>query len=211
MQKVIDDIAENKFINVWLGLFNQTLADIQSYYELAYESYTLGKIIYDNQLADIAKLISRDLFLKTYWQIFDEQAKNGTIDAHLYLLYAIFGGDSTIVVEHPHPLHTLFHIVTDTIALNQWVTRAGDNMVTRNGEFLVFRSVLQDMTNEEIASLLQATANYGEYIEFDIDTNVNRNDYEFVDEYVAFREDYGSVTQPADVVSDYGFVNETAD
>ena len=48
MQKVIDDVAENKFITVWLELFNQTMADLQSYFELAYQSQDLGKLIFDN-------------------------------------------------------------------------------------------------------------------------------------------------------------------
>lgn len=211
MQKAIGDAAENKFISVWLDLFTQTLADIQVYYELAYESPELGKIIYDNQLTDIAKLISRDLFLKTYWHIFDEQSKNGTIDAHLYLLYAIFGGNSTITVTHPNPLHTIFHITTDAIDLVRWVTRAGDNMITRAGDFIVFRSVLADMTNAEISSLLQATANYGEFIEFDIETNINKNDYGKINEIVIFREDFGYVTQTTEIIADYGYVTQPAE
>lgn len=210
MQLVINDNVENKFVKVWLDLFNQTLLDIQDYYTLAYESYELGKIIYDNQLADIAKVISRDLFIATYWKIFSEQQKNGTVDAHLYLLYAIFGGDATILLEQPDPLHTIFHIVTNTTTLNTWITRAGDNMVTRAGDLLVFRSVLQDLTNEEIAALLESTANYGEYIQFDIATNVDRNDYGQVTEFPMFYEDFGSVTQNAEIYADYGSVAESA-
>lgn len=206
MQKCIDDVFENKFINVWISLFTQTMVDLQSYYEQAYESQILGQIIYDNQLADIAKAISRSLFIKTYWQIFAEQQKNGTIDAHLYILYAIFGGDATIVVEQADPLHPIFHILTKSIALNQWVTRAGEKMVTRAGDNLVFRSVLADLTNEEIAALLKMTANYGEFLEFEIDTNVDENDYGHITDFTGLFEDYGQVTQPAEIFADYGTV-----
>lgn len=203
-----DDIFENKFINVWLSLWNQTLADLQNYYNLAYESRGLGQIIFDNDLADIAKIISRDLFVKTYWQIFREQAKNGTIDAHLYILYSIFGGDATIMVENPAPLHTIFHIATNSIELNQWKTTQGDNMVTTAGDYLKFRSLLQDLSNEALTALLGATGNYGEYLEFDIATDVDRNDYGSVDEYAIFYEDYGSVTQEPEVFADYGLITD---
>lgn len=208
MQKVRNDVFENKFINVWLSLWNQTLADLQNYYNLAYESQALGQIIFDNQLADIAKVISRDLFIKTYWQIFQEQTKNGTLDAHLYILYAIFGGEATIVVENPAPLHTIFHIATNSIALSQWTTTSGDNMVTTSGDFLKFRTILQDLSNAELASLLQATANYGEYLEFDIATDVDRNDYGLVSEFAMFAEDYGNVNQTAEVFADYGLITD---
>lgn len=208
MQMMLNDNLEIKFYSIWQAMFEQTLADLLSYYELAYQSSVLGRIIFDNQLASITKLISRDLFLKTYWQIFNEQTKNGTIDAHLYLLYAIFGSDATILVENPNPLHTIFHIASKSLSLNQWVTRAGDNMVTRAGDNMVFRSVLQDLTNEEIASLLQATANYGEFIEFNISTVVDENDYGDVNELALWFEDFGSVAQEPDAYADYGYVNE---
>lgn len=203
-----DDIFENKFINVWLSLWNQTLADLQNYYNLAYESSLMGQIIFDNQLADIAKLISRDLFIKTYWQIFREQTKNGTLDAHLYILYAIFGGDATIVVENPNPLHTIFHIATNSTVITQWVTSQGDNMVTTSGDYLKFRNVFQALTNEELIALLQATGNYGEYLEFDIAMDVDRNDYGLVTEFPVFYEDYGSVTQEPEIFADYGLITD---
>lgn len=208
MQKVRADVLENKFINVWLALWNQTLADLQNYYNLAYESSALGAIIFDNQLADIAKVMSRDLFLKTYWQVFQEQTKNGTIDAHLYILYAIFGGDATIVVENPSPLHTIFHIATNAVELNQWTTTSGDNMITTDGDYLKFRAVLQELSNAELSALLQATANYGEYLEFDIAADVDRNDYGLVSEFPIYYEDYGSVAQEPEVFADYGLITD---
>ena len=209
-QLMIPDVFENKFYQVWVGLWNQTMVDLLAYYTLAYESSIMGQIIFDNQLADIAKIISRDLFIKTYWQIFREQEKNGTIDAHLYLLYAIFGGDSTIYVEHPHPLHTIFHIQTKQISLNQWVTRLGDSMVTKSGDNIMFRTVFANLSNEEILELLKATANYGEYIEFDLSIRDTDNDYGLVTERVGVAEDYGSVTEEATVFADYGLVTEPA-
>lgn len=203
-----DDVFENKFISVWLTLWNQTLADLQNYYNLAYESQALGQIIFDNDLADIAKIISRDLFIKTYWQIFSEQTKNGTLDAHLYILYAIFGGDATIVVENPAPLHTIYHIATNSIELSQWTTTQGDNIVTTSGDYLKFRSILQALTNEALTALLEATGNYGEYLEFDIATDIDRNDYGSVTEFTMWQEDYGSVTQEPEVFADYGLITD---
>lgn len=210
MQMMRNDTLERKFYAVWTAMFEQTMADLLSYYELAYQSSIMGEIIFDNQLAAIAKVISRDLFIKTYWQIFNEQRRNGTLDAHMYLLYAIFGGDATIYVQNPDPLHTIFHIATKQISLRQWGTRNGDNMVTRGGDNIVFRTVLQNLTNAEIAALLQATANYGEFLEFQISTNVDENDYGHVNELALWFEDFGSVTKKPDSFADYGFVDEPA-
>lgn len=208
VQKLINDFEENKFYNVWLSLFNQTMVDLQDYYNLAYESQLLGGLIFDNKLAEIAKIISRELFIKTYWQIFNEEKKNGTVDAHLYILYAIFGGSATIYVETVSPLYTKYYIRTNTISLNQWITKNGDKMVTKNGDNLMFRSVLTGLTNEELANLLKATANYGEYLDFVIETDVDANDYGSVTQFAPVREDYGLVTQTADTFADYGEVTQ---
>lgn len=204
------DDFETRFYNVWLSLWNQTMADLQAYYDLAYESSTLGAFLFDNDLAQIARALSRDLFIKTYWQLFKEQEKNGTYDAHMYLLYAIFGGDATIYVENPNPLHVIYHIATKTQTLANWVTLAGDNVVTRDGSYIVFRTLVLELNNEEIASILKATSNYGEYLEFDITQDVSDNDYGHVNDLALWYEDYGSVTQRPDVYADYGLITEPA-
>ena len=67
VQKLINDTEENKFYNVWLQLFQQTMSDLQDYFNLVYESQLLGGLIFDNQLSEMAKIINRDLFIKTYW------------------------------------------------------------------------------------------------------------------------------------------------
>lgn len=209
MQKFLNDSAENKFINVWLAFYAQTMSDLQDYFNLVYESNTMGALLFDNQFAEIAKIISRDLFIKTYWQIFREQQKNGTIDAHLYILYAIFGADSTIFVETPNPLHIKFNIITNFVNLSQWVTRLNDIMVTRGGDNLVFRNIILSLSNQELTSLLKATSNYGEYLEFDISLDpVDNFDYGMVSENVITRLDYGRVTEQTDLYADYGLVTD---
>ena len=208
VQKLIDDNEENKFYNVWLALFNQTMSDLQDYYDLAYESQLLGGLIFDNKLSEIAKIISRELFIKTYWQIFNEEKKNGTVDAHLYILYAIFGSSATIYVETVNPLHVKYYIQTNTIQLQNWITKLGDNMVTKDGDNIMFRLILSNLTNEELANLLKATANYGEYLEFEIETDSDENDYGLVTQFNPIREDWGSVTQEPEVFADYGLVTQ---
>lgn len=208
MQKVINDVEENKFISVWAELFTQTMTDIRAYFDLAYESQLLGGLIFDNNWSKIAKIITRDLFVKTYWKIFAEQQKNGTIDAHLYILSMIFGENSTIFVENQNPLHVKFNILSDGLSLNNWVTRAGDTMVTKDGDYLMFRTILLGLSNAELASLLQATANYGCFIEFEIITTpiTDYNNFGLVSEGFYDIIDYGYVTETATTFTDYGTV-----
>ena len=208
MQKVINDVEENKFISVWSDLFNQTMADIRSYFDLAYESRLLGGLIFDNSWSQIAKIISRDLFVKTYWKIFEEQKKNGTIDAHLYILSMIFGENSEIFVENQNPLHVKFNILSDGLSLDKWITKAGDEMMTKDGDNLMFRTILLGLSNAELASLLKATANYGCFIEFEITTTpiTDPNDFGEVSEGFYDIIDYGLVTETATTFTDYGTV-----
>lgn len=206
VQKLINDREENKFFNVWLQLFQQTMSDLQDYYNLVYESDLLGQLIFDNQLSEIAKIINRDLFIKTYWQIFNEETKNGTVDAHLYILYAIFGSNATIYVDQQSPLCIKYLIETNTITLNNWLTKQGDQMITKDGDRLMFRSILSQLTNAELANLLKATANYGEVLDFEIETDVGENDFGLVTTSRVLREDYGLVTQTPEIFADYGEV-----
>lgn len=208
VQKLINDSEENKFFSVWLQLFNQTMSDLQDYFNLVYESQLLGGLIFDNQLSEIAKIINRDLFVKTYWQIFNEETKNGTVDAHLYMLYAIFGANATIYVEQISPLYVKYLIQTNTINLESWLTKHGDQMITKAGDRLMFRSILSGLTNAELANLLKATANYGEYLEFEIETDADQNDFGSVSQFSGVRDDYGLVTQQAEIFADYGEVTQ---
>lgn len=208
VQKLINDSEENKFYNVWLQLFQQTMSDLQDYFNLVYESQLLGSLIFDNQLSEIAKIINRELFIKTYWQIFNEESKNGTVDAHLYILYAIFGSNATIYVDQISPLYVKYLIQTNTINLESWLTKAGDQMITKAGDRLMFRSVLSGLTNAELANLLKATANYGEVLDFEIDTDVDENDFGFVTQISAIHDDYGLVTQTPEIFADYGEVTQ---
>lgn len=208
VQKLINDTEENKFFNVWLTLFQQTMTDLQDYFNLVYESQLLGGLIFDNQLSEIAKIINRELFIKTYWQIFNEETKNGTVDAHLYILYAIFGSNATIFVDQQSPLYVRYLIQTNTITLNNWLTKQGDQMVTKNGDRLMFRSLLSGLTNAELENLLKATANYGEYLDFEIETDIDENDFGFVNQFAGIYDDYGLVTQEAEIFADYGEVTQ---
>jgi len=210
VQKLINDTEENKFYSVWLQLFQQTMADLQDYFNLVYESQLLGGLIFDNQLSEMAKIINRELFIKTYWQIFNEETKNGTVDAHMYLLYAIFGSTATIYYERISPLVVKYWIQTNTISLEPWITKHGEQMITKNGDVLMFRSLLSGLTNAELANLLKATANYGSYVEFEIDTDVDENDYGLVTEPAFTSEDYGLVTEPVTMAADYGLITEPA-
>lgn len=208
VQKLINDSEENKFFSVWLQLFNQTMSDLQDYFNLVYESQLLGGLIFDNQLSEIAKIINRDLFVKTYWRIFNEETKNGTVDAHLYILYEIFGANATIYVEQISPLYVKYLIQTNTINLESWLTKHGDQMITKAGDRLMFRSILSGLTNAELANLLKATANYGEYLEFEIETDADQNDFGSVSQFLGVRDDYGLVTQQAEIFADYGEVTQ---
>lgn len=208
VQKLINDSEENRFYSVWLQLFQQTMADLQDYFNLVYESQLLGGLIFDNQLSEIAKIINRDLFIKTYWQIFNEETKNGTVDAHLYILYAIFGSNATIYVDQISPLYVKYLIQTNTINLESWITKHGEQMITKAGDRLMFRSLLSGLTNAELANLLKATANYGEYLDFEIETDVDANDFGSVTQFAGVRDDYGLVTQQAEIFADYGEVTQ---
>lgn len=165
VQFAVNDTEEQSFWRIYEGIARQTLADIEAYFLNAYSSPELGRVLYDQQLLPIYKVLERSLFVKAFAQIVEGQKNLGTVEAYLKILYAIFGKEAEITITST-PLHLQIDIVAPVQKYYLWHTRNGKQLVTRDGRNLVLKRVLAEVTNRELLQILKATTNAGTFVEF---------------------------------------------
>lgn len=165
VQFVINDTEEQRFWRIYERIAQQTLLDIEAYYENAYASPELGRVLYEEQLLPIYKILEKSLFVRAFSEIIEGEKNLGTIEAYLKILYAIFGKEAEITITST-PLHLQIDIIAPVQKYFLWTTRSGKNIMTRDGKNLVLKRVLAEVTNRELLSILQATTNAGTYVEF---------------------------------------------
>lgn len=171
MEFAVNDSDERLFWRIYEKLARQTLLDIENYYKTAYQSPELGRILYEEQLMPIYKVLEKSLFIRAFSQIIEGQKTLGSIEAYLKILYAIFGGSASIsITEQPCKLH--IDIVTPVQVHYLWVTKDDKQIVTQDGRAILFKAIIAKVTDRELLQILKATTKAGTYIEF----TLNRED-----------------------------------
>lgn len=161
----VNDNEEQKFWRIYTALASQTLTDIEKYFQNAYKSPELGRILYEEQLMPIYKTLEKSLFIKAFSQILEGEKTLGSIEAYLKILYAIFGGNAQIDITE-EPCHLKIDIVAPIQVFYLWVTRDNKKIVTQDGKSIVFKAIVGKVTDRELLQILKATTKAGTYIEF---------------------------------------------
>lgn len=165
MEFAVNDDDERLFWRIYQQLAEQTMIDIENYYRTAYQSPELGRILYEEQLMPIYKVIEKSLFIRAFSQILEGEKTLGSIEAYLKILYAIFGGSAEIeITEQPCKLH--IDIVAPVQVHYLWVTKRHKQVVTQDGKAIVFKAIIAKVTDRELLQILKATTKAGIYIEF---------------------------------------------
>lgn len=158
---------ELKFWRIFEALIEQTKIDIQEYYNKAYESKTLGNILYEQQMMPIYKTLEKSLFIKAFSKIIEGERQIGSIEAYLKILYAIFGTEAQITISKENPLHIKIDIVAPVQTRHFWKVRKHNKIIiTKDDKFIVFKQLLARVTNRELLQILKSTTKAGTYIEF---------------------------------------------
>lgn len=165
VQFVTGETEEKKFWDIYSKLAQQTLLDIEKYYKTAYQSPELGRIIYEEQLMPIYKVLEKSLFVKAYSQILEGEKTLGSVEAYLKILYAIFGKEAKITIT-AQPLHLKIDIVAEAQRFMLWFTKQNQQVVTKNGMAIIFKQLLAEVTDRELLQILKATTKAGTFVEF---------------------------------------------
>lgn len=165
VQFVTGEQEEKRFWDIYSKLAQQTLLDIENYYKTAYQSPELGRIIYEEQVMPIYKVLEKSLFIKAYSQILEGEKTLGSVEAYLKILYAIFGKEAKITIT-AQPLHLKIDIVAEAQKFMLWFTKQNQQVVTKNGMEIIFKQLLAEVTDRELLQILKATTKAGTFVEF---------------------------------------------
>lgn len=161
----VNDSEEQKFWRIYQALASQTLLDLENYFSTAYQSKTLGKILYEEQLMPIYKILEKSLFIKAFSQIIEGEKTLGSVEAYLKILYAIFGKTAQITITQ-QPLHLQIDIVAPINVHYIWITKSKLKVVAKSGLPLVFKRLLARVTDRELLAILKSTSKAGTFVEF---------------------------------------------
>lgn len=165
VQFAVNDEEEQKFWRIFERLSRQTFSDLEAYFQNAYKSKELGRVIYEEQLMPIYKTLEKSLFIKAFSEIVEGQKTLGSINAYLRILYAIFGGDAQIEVTQ-QPMHLKVDIIAPVRVYYLWITKEKKQIITKDGKAIVFKDLLAKVTDRELLQILKSTTKAGTYIEF---------------------------------------------
>lgn len=156
---------EKIFWRIYEALAKQTLLDIENYFKTAYQSPELGRIIYEEQLMPIYKVLEKSLFIKAFSHILEGEKTLGSVEAYLKILYAIFGKEAKITITQ-EPLHLKIDILAEAQKFLLWVTKDDKQIITKDGKAIIFKQLLAEVTARELLQILKAMTKAGTFVEF---------------------------------------------
>lgn len=165
VQFAVNDEEEQKFWRIFERLSRQTFSDLEAYFQNAYKSKELGRIIYEEQLMPIYKTLEKTLFIKAFSEIIEGQKTLGSINAYLKILYAIFGTEAQITITQ-QPMHLKVDIIAITKVHRFWITKGKKQIVAKDGKAIVFKDILAEVTDRELLQILKSLTKAGTYVEF---------------------------------------------
>lgn len=162
MQYFKGDAKELMMIGAGLPAMTTVGASLDDFFEDAYETVPLGEMLFDNNFAPLANAIRRDIFARSFKQIFEAFQNSGTFEAYLIVFRKIFGEDVEVTFEVPDPGKLNIAILSTNTEESVFVARQVvsnafeyNPVITQDGiDTLVFSSILGFTSEYELQTML---------------------------------------------------------
>lgn len=161
-----NDADEDKFIAVWQAMLEQTFLDLAEYFANVDKSPALGNALWEANLVDVWGIIEKTFFVKIFDELIKAGYTAGAVDTYCRILYALFGEAAVIDIVIDSPLELTINVDAEYTNFSNWVTRAGDTMLTRDNFNIVFQTLLLDIPQSQILALINSMKNAGTKITF---------------------------------------------
>lgn len=164
------DNREIKVRDAGLKLLDLLGADRDAFYNGAYEAYPLGDVFINLNNSPLARAIPPEAFRASFFAIHELFTRPGTFDFYLTVFRAIFGAGATITFTIPAPGKLEIGIESLSVLLENFAARRiannayfYDDLVTENGDNLVFQGSQGIKTQAEVDALMKELAVQGVY------------------------------------------------
>lgn len=163
MQNFKGDDLELKMIACAQPILDNLSSQKSTFFNECYNCFKLGEMLYDNDLAPLAKVISRDVYREIFSAIFDQFITAGSAESYMTIFRDIFGADVQVVFTVPAYGKLNIAVTATGIELknlavreivdNQYVT---SDVITQDGaDNIVLQSVKGFTSQYELEQMLK--------------------------------------------------------
>lgn len=156
-----EDAQEQKFYNAALVTSQGLEIQKDLFYDDAFACAVLGDLLYDNNLAPLARAIPRDIFRTSFATIFESFIAAGTAESYLTVFRNIFGDDVEVTFTVPAAGRLNIDIVAAGIQEYLFETRyIEDNLYVKDiiiddeGDNIVFQGIKGFDSQYELEQML---------------------------------------------------------
>lgn len=162
-----NDPDENKFFAVWEAMLAQTFVDLEEYFDNVNASPALGNALWEAKAVDVWEILEKTFFIKIFDNLILAGYNAGAVDTYCRIIYNLFGQGTEIIIES-NPLEITIGVIAEFQSFANWITRTGDRMFDREGDRIVFRTLLTDIPRSQLSSIIRAITNAGTKVNFNL-------------------------------------------
>jgi hypothetical protein len=163
-----NDPDEDKFIAVWDAMLAQTFTDLNAYLGNVEQSPALGNALWEASAVDVWDILEQSFFVKIFDELVKAGYNAGAIDTYCRVIYKLFGDSTVIDVSIISPMEINIGIVAEYSNFTNWITKAGNVMLARDGSRIVFQTLLTDIPRSQLSAILRAITNAGTKVNFNL-------------------------------------------
>jgi hypothetical protein len=161
-----NDADETQFIAVWEAMLQGTFDDLTAYFADADASPALGNALWEANAVDVWGIIEKSFFVRIFGELISAGYKAGSIDTYCRILYALFGDETDLEIIIENPMEITINAAVEYSNFSNWITKAGDTMLTKAGDNIVFRTLLVDIPRTQVLKLINSIKNAGTKLNF---------------------------------------------
>lgn len=160
-QKFKGDDFELKMEACASAIHDDVETQLDLFFEDAYLAMNLGDVIYESGRSPLANAIDQAIFRESFVEIFEAFVIAGSFASYITVFEKIFGDSVEIDFTIPAPGKLNIDIIAEEIVLTNFVARyidnnayVFDNVVTQDGDQIVFQSIKGFKTQYELEQML---------------------------------------------------------
>ncbi len=172
MQFFKGDDVEQKVYSVGQPIMDILSSQKDAFYAGALTCASLGEIIYQDSRSPLSNAIDEDVFIQSFYIVFDAFVSGGSFESYLTVFRNIFGDDVAVTFTVPGPGQLNIDIEATGVELTDFIARTlsgftytYDEVVTRDLDNISFRTVKGFITQYELEQMLFEMVPAGIYTE----------------------------------------------
>lgn len=142
------DQEELKFFNSSSPVLSDLELSRDEFFNNCYTCFVLGEVIFDGNFSPLVNAVPRDIFRKTFADIFDSFVVAGSFESYLSVFRKVFGASVDVTFTVPAPGKLQIDIIADTLVLETFIARRiegnqyiFDDIIDDQSETIVFQAV----------------------------------------------------------------------